>query len=172
MARKRQLIQSYRVNERIKANEVRLVLEDGQQAAIVKREDALQMAEQNGLDLVEVAPDADPPVCKLLDYGKFKYQQKKRLRQKHHRSQIKEIWIGPETQEHDLAFKAKHVRQFLQERHKVRVTMRLSGRHRVHGDLALEHMLAFGQRFEDLAKVEQPPKRESSSRVSMVLCPR
>jgi translation initiation factor IF-3 len=150
---------------------VRLVSEDGNNE-IIGRDEALQRAREADTDLVEVAPNADPPVCKLLDYGKFKYRQKKRTRQTHHRSQTKEIRIGPETQEHDLQFKADRVREFLQEHDKVVVTMRLSGRQRAHGDLATEHLRAFGERFMDIAKMEREPTMESSGRLTMMLSPK
>ena len=164
--------QDYLVNERIKASMVRLVLTSGEHVGVVSREDAIARAEQEGMDLVEISPEGNPPVCKLLDYGKFKYRRKKRLRQTHHKSQVKEIWIGPETEEHDLGFKAGRVQEFLQEHHKVRVTMRLTGRHKAHGLLVLDHMRIFGERVAEAAKVEQPPKRESSGRVSMLLSPK
>jgi translation initiation factor IF-3 len=151
---------------------VRLVLADGQHLGIVTREQALQRAQEEHLDLVEVAPEANPAVCKLMDYGKFMYRQKKRERQKHHKSQMKEIRIGPDTQEHDLNFKAGRVREFLAEHHKVLVSMTLSGRHKAHGDLALEHMRAFAQRFEDVAKLERAATRERANRLSMLLAPR
>lgn len=151
---------------------VRLVLADGQHLGIVTREQALQRAQEEQMDLVEVAPDADPAVCKLLDYGKFMYRQKKRERQKQHRSQMKEVRIGPDTQEHDLNFKADRVREFLQEHHKVLVSMTLKGRHMAHGDLALEHMRSFAERFEDSAKLERAPTRERANRLSMLLAPR
>ena len=123
------------------------------------------------MDLVEVAPDADPVVCKLLDYGKFMYRQKKRERQKHHRSQMKEIRIGPDTQVHDLNFKAERILEFLREHDKVLVSMILKGRHAAHGDLALEHMRVFAERFEDTAKLERPPTRERANRITMLLAP-
>lgn len=151
---------------------VRLVLADGQHMGIVELEQAMQQAQESDLDLVEIAPEADPPVCKLLDYGKFKYREKKKLRQKHHKSQVKEIRVGLETQEHDLQFKAKHARDFLGEHHKVLVTMMLKGRQKAHADMAKEHMSAFAQRFEDVAKLERPPTRESAGRLSMLLTPR
>ena len=164
--------QDYRVNERINVPMVRLVLANGEHLGVLSRADALQRAVENGLDLVEVASDANPPVCKLLDYGKFKYRRKKRIRQKHHRSLVKEIRIGPETQEHDLDFKAQHVEQFLREHYKVLISMRLRGRHRAQGGLALEHLRDFGERFVDLAKVERPATRESAGRLSMLLNPK
>ena len=166
------MIQNYRVNERINAKMVRLVLVDGQHVGIVTREEALQRAKEDQMDLVELARDADPPVCKLLEYGKFKYRQKKRQRQRHHKSQMKEIRIGPETQEHDLNFKADRIREFLKEHDKVLISMTLSGRHKLHAGLALEHMRVFAERFEDLAKLERSPTRERANRLSMLLAPR
>ena len=166
------MIQNLRVNERIKATMVRLVLVDGEHVGVVPLEEAARRAEESKLDLVEVSPESNPPVCKLLDYGKFKYWEKKRHRQKRHRAQMKEIRIGPDTQKHDLDFKAARVREFLAERQKVLVSMFLSGRHRAHGDLALEHLTAFAERFEDVAKLERAPTRERSNRLSMLLAPR
>jgi len=150
---------------------VRLV-HDEENLGILTRDEALQKAKDAGMDLVEVAPEADPPVCKLLDYGKFKYRQKKRSKQKHHRSLTKEIRVGPGTQEHDLEFKAKHVREFLEQHHKVQITMGLSGRQRAHGDLALTHLREFGERFLDVAKIERQPTRDSASRITMMLSPK
>jgi translation initiation factor IF-3 len=112
-------------------------------------------------------------VCKLLDYGKFKYRQKKKRHgQKGHRSRLKEIRIGLNTDPHDLAFKAGRVKEFLQEHDKVQITMRLRGRQRAHGDLALEHMAEFAARFEDVAKVERGPERGSAGQVSLLLKPK
>ncbi len=122
---------------------------------------------------MEVAPSADPVVCKLMDYGKFKYHQKKRRQsQKHHRSRVKGMRIGLSSDEHDLAFKAARVREFLQDHDKVEVYMQLRGREKAHGDLAVEHMADFASRFEDVAKVERSPGRTSASRVSMLLSPK
>jgi len=137
---------------------------------IIPCEDALKQAQEQELDLVQVAPQADPPVCKLLDYGKFKYRQKKRRQsQKHHRSRLKGMRIGFASDDHDLAFKAARVREFLTEHDKVEVFMVLRGRQRAHGDLAVEHMREFAGRFEDVAKVEQFPKRAGPGRVMMLL---
>jgi translation initiation factor IF-3 len=140
---------------------------------ILSRDDALAKAREAEVDLVEVAPNADPPVCRLLDYGKFKYRQKKKKQgQKHHKARLKEIQIGLTTQEHDLDFKAGRVRQFLAEHDKVMVSMRLRGRQRAHTTLALEQMAEFAQRFEDVAQVERGPERASASRVTLLLKPR
>ena len=169
----RSTIPEYRINERIKADTVRLVSAQGAQLGILSRDDALQLAQEKELDLVEVAPHGDPPVCKLLDYGKFKYRQKKKKHgQKHHRARLKEIQIGMTTAEHDLAFKAERVKEFLAEHDKVVITMRLRGRQRAHGDLALEQMAAFGSRFDQFAKVERGPERASGGRVTMLLTPK
>jgi translation initiation factor IF-3 len=152
---------------------VRLIGADGVQLGIISREDALKQAEERDLDLVQVAPQADPPVCKLLDYGKFKYRQKKkRQSQKHHRSRLKGMRIGFASDGHDLAFKAARVREFLKEHDKVEVFMVLRGRQRAHVDLAVEHMKEFATRFEDVAKIERSPARAAAGRVSMLLIPK
>jgi translation initiation factor IF-3 len=171
--RRRRTIADYRINEQVRAETVRLIDSDGNQIGIVSRDDALTEAQERELDLVEVAPEADPPVCKLLDYGKFKYRQKKkRSRQKQHRSRLKGMRIGFSSEEHDLAFKADRVREFLQDHDKVEVYMHLRGRQRAHTSLAMEHMRDFASRFEDIAKIEQGPNRAGPSRVTMLLIPK
>lgn len=164
---------AHRVNDRIKAAMVRLVLESGEHVGIVSREEALRKAEELAMDLVEIAPDADPPVCKVLDYGKFKYRQKKRSQQqKHHGSELKEIRIGLTTEQHDLDFKANRVIEFLQDHNKVLISMRLAGRQKVHSDEAMGRMQAFAARFEQAGKVERPPTREGAGRITMLLMPK
>ena len=117
---RRSAISEYRINQQIRADTVRLIGADGVQLGIIPCEDALKQALEQELDLVQVAPQADPPVCKLLDYGKFKYRQKKRRQsQKHHRSRLKGMRIGFASDDHDLAFKAARVREFLTEHDKV-----------------------------------------------------
>ena len=136
-------------------------------------EEAQRLAGEAEVDLVEVAPQAAPPVCKLLDYGKFKYhQKKKRHSQKGHRSKLKEIRIGINTDPHDLDFKAERVREFLKEHDKVQVTMRLKGRQRGQGDLAIEHMARFAARFDEVAKIENGPARSSAGQVNLTLKPK
>lgn len=131
------------------------------------------MAQEGELDLVQVAPQAEPPVCKLMDYGKFKYRQKKKRHgQKHHRARLKGMRIGMSSDEHDLTFKANQVREFLKEHDKVEIYMQLRGRQRAHGDLAVENMAAFALRFEDIAKVERGPSRAGPGRVTMLLTPK
>jgi len=166
-------IPEHRLNEQIKANTVRLVGPDGNQLGIVSREEALKQAAERDLDLVEVAPDADPPVCKIFDYGRFKYRQKKRKQaQKHHRARLKGMRIGFNSEEHDLSFKAARVREFLREHDKVEVWMQLKGRQRAHADLAVQHMAEFAARFEDIAKIERGPQRSGPGRISMLLTPK
>jgi translation initiation factor IF-3 len=161
------------VNEQVRADTIRLIGPDGDQLGIVSRDEALEEASNRELDLVEVAPDANPTVCKLLDYGKFKYRQKKKRQgQKHHRSRLKEMQIGLNTQEHDLAFKADQVREFLQDHDKVLVFMRLRGREKAHVGMALDTMAEFAQRFEDIAQIERGPERASAGRITMLLKPK
>ena len=157
----------------MKARLVRLIGPDGDQLGIVSRDDALEEANERELDLVEVAPDADPPVCKLLDYGKFKYRQKKkRQSQKHHKARLKEVQIGLSTQEHDLSFKADRVREFLKDHDKVLISMRLRGREKAHGEQAMDTMREFASRFEDVGQVESGPERQSAGRLTMLLKPK
>lgn len=173
LKRRRGIIPNYRINEQVKAETVRLVGPEGEQLGIVPRDEAFKQAQEQEVDLVEVAPNADPPVCKLLDYGKFKYRQKKKRQgQKHHKARLKEIRIGLTTDEHDLRFKAERVKEFLEERDRVVVTMRLRGRQRAHGNLAMEHMAEFAARFEEVAKIERGPERSAAGQVTMLLAPR
>lgn len=170
---RRRAIPEYRVNQQIRADTVRLIGAEGHQLGIISREEAMTKAREQEVDLVEVAPSADPPVCKLLDYGKFKYhQKKKRHGQKHHRARLKEIRIGLTSQEHDLAFKADRVRQFLQEHDKVMISMRLRGRQRAHLPHALESMSEFAGRFQDVANIERGPERAGAGRVVLLLKPK
>jgi len=140
---------------------------------ILSRQDALQKARELEVDLVEVAPFADPPVCRLMDYGKFKYRQKKKKHtQKHHKSRLKGMKIGMSSDVHDLEFKAERVKEFLQEHDKVEVFMLLRGRQRAHGDIALVQMSDFAKRFDEVAKVERGPQRAGPGRITMLLTPK
>jgi translation initiation factor IF-3 len=163
-----------RVNERIRVSEVRLIDANGEQVGIISRDDALRRAQEAGLDLVEVAPTAKPPVCKLLDWGKFKYQQKKRSHQaeaKRHQTQVKEIRLTPKTEEHDLRIKLEKAREFLQRRDKVFVNMRFRGREMFHVDLGRAMLERISRELEDIAKVEQTSRMEGR-RLTMTLSPR
>jgi translation initiation factor IF-3 len=121
----------FRINEDIRVREVRLIDENGGQRGIVPTIEALKLSREAGLDLIEVAPNANPPVCKILDYGKYKFDQEKRLKEaKKNQKQVKmkEIRMQPKIEEHDLNFKTKHIQEFLEEGNKVKVTVRFRGR--------------------------------------------
>jgi translation initiation factor IF-3 len=160
-----------RVNERIRIPQIRVIGAEGEQLGILYTEEALQMAKDNGLDLVEVAPEARPPVCKIMDYGKYKYeikQKKKQSAKKQHKVVTKEVRIRPKTGEHDFMVKLKRARQFLAKDYKVQVNVLFRGRERAHGDIAKGHLERMLKELEDVAKVEQPPKFEGY-RMMMVL---
>lgn len=130
--------QELRTNEAIRVREVRLVGSDGQQLGIVPTLEALKMAQDQGIDLVEVAPQAKPPVCKILDYGKFKFEQEKNnreARKKQKLLKLKEVRMQPKIETHDLEFKTKHVQEFLEAGSKVKVTIRFRGRELAHTEL-------------------------------------
>lgn len=149
----------YRVNEQIRVREVRVVSEGG--STVMATRSALEMAREQGVDLVEISPNAQPPVCRLIDYSKFLYQQKKHAKEmkaKQAKVEIKEIRFGPQTDEHDYNFKLKHAQEFLTEGNKVRAYVFFRGRSilfKEHGEVLL---LRFANDLEEYAKVEQLPK--------------
>jgi translation initiation factor IF-3 len=166
--------QNLRVNEQIKISPVRLIDESGAQVGVVDTEDARERAVAAGLDLVEVAPNARPPVCRILDYGKFKYKQKKRSQQAKHRQHhtvIKEIRLKPKIDEHDLDFKMKNARRFLEHNDKVLLNMRFRGREMLHLDLGRALLNHCVEVLGDVAKVEQPSKLEGR-RMAVLLAPK
>ena len=136
-----------RINKDIRVREVRLIDSEGEQRGVIPTIDALEMAQKVGLDLVEVSPKAVPPVCKILDYGKFKFEQEKRLKESKKKQKLvkmKEIRMQPKIEKHDLQFKTKHVQQFLEEGNKVKVTIRFRGRELAHtelGKVVLDNLL-------------------------------
>ena len=165
--------EDYRVNDRIEAPEVRLVGEDGQMIGVVRLREALDRARDAGLDLVEVSPTAKPPVCKILDYGKFKYEAQKRAnaaRKKQRVIEVKEIKMRPGIDDNDYNIKMKKVRNFLEEGDKVKVTMRFRGRELSHQNLAMNILTKVKDEVSDLGKVEQFPKMEGRQMV-MVMAP-
>ncbi|MBF0611023.1 MAG: translation initiation factor IF-3 [Magnetococcales bacterium] len=162
-----------RINEQIRVREVRLIDEAGQQVGVVSRDMALQRAMDAGLDLVEVAPDARPPVCKVMDYAKFKYQKaiRERLaRKKQVRIDIKEIKFRPGTDDHDFDVKMRSVKKFLEEGDKVKCTLRFRGREMTHQELGLNLLDKVEAGIGDLGKVEQEPKLLGKQMV-MVIAP-
>jgi translation initiation factor IF-3 len=149
---------------------VRVVDEDATVLGIMEVTEALAISEQRGLDLVEIAPTAKPPTCKLMDYGKFKYQQKKRTqKQKKTLHKRKEIKLRPKTDVGDRQVKLSHARKFLEKGHKVLVTMVFRGRETIHLDRGREILTEFATTLEDVAKIEQAPLREGRNRMNMVL---
>jgi translation initiation factor IF-3 len=151
---------------------VRLVGADGEQLGIVSTEDAMQRAMSLDLDLVEVAPNADPPVCRIMDYGKFKYMQSKReqeARKKQTLIQVKEIKVRPKTDEHDLNVKIRHIRKFLEDGDKVKVTVRFRGREMSYASQSgFEMLKAIVAEVADLSKVESAPKMEGRTMMTIV----
>jgi translation initiation factor IF-3 len=166
-------VEGYRVNDQIDVREVRLIDAQGQMIGVVGLRDARQRAEEAGLDLVEVSPTASPPVCKILDFGKFKYEAQKKAnaaRKKQRVIEVKEIKMRPSIDDNDYGIKMKKVREFLDEGDKVKVTMRFRGREMAHQHLAMEILNRVKEQVADLAKVEQFPKLEGRQMV-MVMAP-
>jgi len=163
-----------RVNEQINVQEVRLIDETGENVGVVSKVDAQQRAENAGLDLVEISPGADPPVCKILDYGRYKYvDQKKKAeaRKKQKTIDIKEIKMRPNIDQHDYDVKMRAIFRFLEEGDKVKVTMRFRGREMVHQNLGLDVLNRVRGQLEEVAKVEQFPRVEGRQMI-MIMAPR
>lgn len=151
----------YRVNGQIHAREVRVVSDGGSE--VMPTRQALDLARQQGVDLVEISPNAQPPVCRIIDYSKFLYQQKKRqkeMKQKQVKVEVKEIRFGPQTDEHDYQFKLKHAREFLNEGNKVRAYVFFRGRSILFKEQGEVLLLRFANDLEEFGKVEQMPKLE------------
>jgi len=163
-----------RVNERIRVPQVRVIADDGEQAGVLPVREALALAQSRGLDLVEVSPTARPPVCRIMDYGKFKYEQNRRARKarkKQHVMHLKEIKMRPKIDEHDYDFKMHHARQFLAARDKVKFTITFRGRemaHPEHGHKLIQRIVA---ELAEAATVEIPPRSEGRM-LTMVMMPK
>ena len=163
-----------RINEAIRAREVRLIDENGQNLGIVSRFEALERASAAGLDLVEVSPDANPPVCKILDFGKFKYQEQKKAAEarKHQKIvEVKEIKMRPSIDDHDYDVKMRSIKRFFDEGDKVKITLRFRGREMAHQHIGYDLLQRVKADLGDLAKVEAEPRLEGHQMV-MVLAPR
>ncbi|MBL8439566.1 MAG: translation initiation factor IF-3 [Zoogloeaceae bacterium] len=163
-----------RVNEEISAPEVRLIDAEGEQAGIVSLQTALNMAEDAGLDLVEIAPMAKPPVCRVMDFGKFKYQESKRAHEaklKQKQIQVKEVKLRPGTDENDYQIKLRNLKRFLEEGDKAKVTLRFRGREMAHQEFGLRQLERIRTDLEELGQVEQMPKMEGRQMV-MVIAPK
>jgi translation initiation factor IF-3 len=164
---------SYRVNETIRVPEVRLIGPDGQNLGVVPIDKALRIAQEAELDLVEVAAGATPPVCRVMDFGKFLYERTKKEREARKaqtKIEVKEIRLRPKTNEHHRGFKTRDARRWLEDGMKVRVTIRFRGREITYPEIALEDLKEIAQELADIATVEQLPNMEGRT-MTMVLAP-
>ena len=160
-----------RINENIRSNEIRLIGADGENVGVVTPQRAMEMADEAGLDLVEISPNAKPPVCKIMDFGKFKYEQQKReaeARKKQKIIDIKEVKFRPGTDTHDYDVKMRNVMKFLEGGDKVKVTLRFRGREMAHQDLGLDLLNRVRDDVGEAGKVEAMPKLEGRQMVMMI----
>ena len=160
-----------RFNDRIKATEIRLIGEDGENIGVVTPEKGIALAQDAGLDLVEISPNASPPVCKIMDFGKFKYEQQKReseARKKQKIIEVKEIKFRPNTDTHDYDVKMRNVVKFLENGDKVKVTMRFRGREMAHQELGLQLLRRVADDLSEIGKVEAMPRLEGRQMVMMI----
>jgi len=165
--------EEYRINDKIEAPEVRLVDADGEMAGVVALPAALEKAMEAGLDLVEVSPNASPPVCKILDYGKFKYEAQKKAnaaRKKQKVIEVKEIKMRPNIDDHDYETKMRKVHAFIEEGDKVKVTMRFRGRELAHQDIAMKVLNRVRDEVGETVKIEQFPRMEGRQMI-MIMAP-
>lgn len=162
------------VNRRIRAKEIRLIDPDGKQLGVLPFKEALETAESHGLDLVEVAPNVSPPVCRIMDYGRYKYQQNKKLQEAKKRQstfQVKEIKLRPRTGEHDFQVKMRHAKRFLDHRDKVKVSVIFRGREMAHTELGVGLLKRVVEETSEFAIVEQGARREGRIMI-MILAPK
>lgn len=162
-----------RINENIRIDEVRLVDENGEMIGVVKTPEAIKRAKDAGLDLVEVSPNAKPPVCKILDYGKYKYEQQKRAQEAKKKQKIvetKEIKLRPGIEEHDYQTKMRKVFEFIEKENKVKITMRFRGREMAHQEFGMRVLERIKEETKEVAKVDLQPKLEGRQ-MMMVLSP-
>ncbi len=163
-----------RVNEQIRIPEIRVIDPEGEQLGVMATQDALKIAEERGLDLVEIAPNSRPPVCKIMDFGKFKYEQSKKAhesKRKQHTTHLKEIKIRPKIEEHDLQFKLRNAEKFLNERDKVKITIVFRGREMEHIDMGRKILDRIVNRFSSIAIIEKDAVQVGKM-ISMILGPR
>jgi translation initiation factor IF-3 len=160
-----------RMNELIREAEIRVIADDGEQLGVMTPEVALERAREVGLDLVEVAPGSKPPVCRIMDYGRYKYERKKKMgKSKGHAASLKEIKLRPRTDQHDLDFKLRNARRFLMDGDKVKVTVMYRGREMVHRGLGYQQLEHVTKLLSSVANVENPPRMEGRF-LSMILVP-
>jgi len=158
----------------IRASEIRLIGADGEQVGIMPLNDALNRAAEANLDLVEVAPQANPPVCRIMDYGKFKYMQSKKTqeaRKKQTVIQVKEVKFRPKIEDYDVAFKVKNIRKFLAQKDKIKVSLVFRGREIAHPQIGIDLLKRVAAELEDIGTVEQAPKIEGRN-LTMIIAPK
>lgn len=159
------------VNENITAPKVRVIGENGQQIGVMDTNEAVELASDQGMDLVEVASDASPPVCKIMDYGKYKYKQSKKeklTKKRQHVINVKEIRLRPKIEDHDFNFKTNHARRFLEKGNKVKATVLFRGREMTHQEFAQQLLERMAEALDDVAKIEREPLMEGRM-MTMVL---
>ena len=160
-----------RMNEKIRAREIRVVGEDGEQFGILSVNEALALAAEKNLDLVEISPNATPPVCKIMDYGKFKYEKTKKEKENKKKQKnvvIKEIRIKPHIDEHDKETKISQIKKFIEKEYKVKISLRLSGREKLHAESAVKILDDFADSFEETAIVEKKYGKEQVQKFVML----
>lgn len=163
----------HRLNERIRVPQVRLIDQNGKQVGVVPTQDALRMARDCGLDLMEISPTAQPPVCKICDYGKFKYEKKKKeqvAKKKQTVIKVKEVQLRPQTEEHDLEYKFKNIRQFLEDGDKAKITILFRGREVTYAEHGFKMMRELIEKVKDISVVESSPRLEGRKLI-MILSP-
>jgi translation initiation factor IF-3 len=163
-----------RVNFRIRAPEVRVIGEDGSNVGVLPSKQAVQLARKEGLDLVEINPKAVPPVCKIMDFGKFKYEKKKKDREaKKHQTvvELKEVKFRPNTDDHDVDVKMRKIREFLEDKNKAKLTMRFRGREMAHKEIGRDLLMKVAEAVSDLGMITQEPKMEGRT-MTMILSPK
>jgi translation initiation factor IF-3 len=168
-------IKGLRINGGIRADKIRLVDEANNQVGVVERLFALERAQQVGMDLVEVAPNNDPPVCRIMDYGKWLYEQKRKVRdarkKTHHAGVLKEIRLRPETDPHDIEIKVRHAREFIEKGHKVQFSLMFRGRQLMHRDKGFELLNKIAESMGDMSKIDHNCEM-MGKRLSLVLAPK
>jgi len=160
-----------RMNERIRAREIRVIGDDGEQFGILTVNEALALAADKSLDLVEISPNATPPVCKIMDYGKFKYEKTKKEKENKKKQKnvvIKEIRIKPHIDEHDKETKISQIKKFIEKEYKVKISLRLSGREKLHAESAVKILDEFADSFEETAIVEKKYGKEQVQKFVML----
>lgn len=163
----------HRINRDIKGDKFRVISPEGEQLGVMSRNRALERADELGMDLIEIAPKAEPPVCKIMDYGKFIYEQQKKekLQKKNQqKQQLKEIRFKPRTDTHDYNFKMKHAREFIEDGNKVKATVMFRGREMAHKDIGADLLAKFIQDMSDIAKLDNDIKMEGRN-LSVIISP-